>query len=250
MGRPKTISDADLIELINEYFYKVCNGNGSKLKLPAIAQYVVEHGYPDYQVTTLRRCKLARDHINALLANSDAAKVSLLVTYETLNVQAFLDSHRTRASLTQALTARDDYYCKIAETASELNSKYKNLSDENDALKFKLQELQEQIDCLKSDIQSANENCRTLQAEGKKLRKIINKYVYEGVSRIILEQEGIIPYTDSVVSSDAVDAFMISPATDIIDFASIQHQEIVEDKTVSKTCSESDVITQMLDPFK
>ena len=62
MARNKSIPDDRLIALIHSYFTIECKKDVTKLKFPDITAYITAHGYPDYQVTTLRRTQAAREY--------------------------------------------------------------------------------------------------------------------------------------------------------------------------------------------
>lgn len=248
MSRPKTAPDSEVISLINDYFYTECHGDGAKLKLPELAHYIAAHGYSDYRVTTLRRNRLAREHIDSLKNNCEATKLSFLMAYETLNIPVFLASHTSRASLIQALSARDDYYRQVAETAVELTSKYKELSDETKDLKTCVANMKAESEVLQHELQSSRDETRALQSENKRLRDILGKYVYEGIARVILEKEGIIPNIESVVSSVAVEKNVVTASTNIIEFASVCSDE--DPHAAEQQNYKSDVISKMMDPFK
>ena len=66
MARNKSIPDDRLIALIHSYFTIECKKDVTKLKFPDITAYITAHGYPDYQVTTLRRTQAAREYIESL----------------------------------------------------------------------------------------------------------------------------------------------------------------------------------------
>lgn len=66
MARNKSIPDDRLIALIHSYFTIECKKDVTKLKFPDITAYITAHGYPDYQVTTLRRTQAAREYTGLL----------------------------------------------------------------------------------------------------------------------------------------------------------------------------------------
>ena len=72
--------------------------------------------------------------------------------------------------------------------------------------------------------------------------------MYEGIARVILEKEGIIPNIESVVSSVAVEKNVVTASTNIIEFASVCSDE--DPHATGQQNYKSDVISKMMDPFK
>lgn len=253
MSRKKTVPDNDLIALIDNFYYHVCDGDGTKLKLPAIAQFIAKSGYPDYQVTTLRRNTIARDHIKTLKKNSSGEKISFLIVYNALNPNEFLKAHPSRASLVAALSERDAYYRKVAENAIEFHEQFKDVYDQCEDLKSKLfqateneKQLRSENDLLKQKLKDSNQMC-------KYYKDTIAQYVLPEVAKVILQEERIIGATDTDISEKAVSQNMFTASSNILQFPSFDC--IGSDPTEPEADvnaideSESDVIKGMLDPF-
>lgn len=116
MARKKYIDDDTLITLIDTYYLE--SGRSERaLQPPQITNYINANGYPKYQVTSLRRNEKAKEHIQELLAASKEKGASLLISYKTLDVQAFLDRNSTRQKMITALTELDTYYKSICDNA-------------------------------------------------------------------------------------------------------------------------------------
>ena len=126
MGRNKAIEDSVLIELIKEYWGKSCCGDQRKLKLTAITRYINENGYPDYAVESLRRNVNARAYIDVLARDSRDTEQRVVAAYKTIDIDVFLNTHKTRASLKQALTELDGYYRLVSEAAASVEKRYRD----------------------------------------------------------------------------------------------------------------------------
>lgn len=97
MARNKSIPDDRLIALIHSYFTIECKKDVTKLKFPDITAYITAHGYPDYQVTTLRRTQAAREYIESLKEAEEKTAEVNVAAYKTLDIDEFLENHQPRA---------------------------------------------------------------------------------------------------------------------------------------------------------
>lgn len=215
MARPKTISDEEAINLVNEYFAGPCAGIASKLKLPGIAEYIKEHGYSNYRVETLRRTPAVRRHIEYLQSTADAQSRVRLVAYQSLDIEALLDNNRTHAKLTRALTDIDMYYKSLADTAAEImkkdsekTRKIGELQNSIDVLTTQNTSLQEMVTALKKEM-------RALRAQNDALHTVVDKYVYPEMASLLLEESGYINLDTTYVDPEKAKEDIIDPSTPV-----------------------------------
>ena len=249
MGRPKTVDDETLISLIDQYFCEFCEG-GLQIKLPELAVYVAEHGYPNYKVTTLRRNALARKHIVSLQNNSKAAKRATLAAFQTLDINAFLDKHMSRASLVEALSARDQYYRTIAENAVQFNAEHKTISEEDASLKEQLESARQDLNRAKTELDNAKREVKSLKQKKNELQAVIEKYVCSDIAKTILIKEGIIPFSAGIVSSEVVDKNMITASTNVIELGANNIIEFPTGLQNGPSLDEDDVMKHLYDCFQ
>lgn len=251
MGRPRIVDDETLLTLIDQYYSEFCADGGRAISLPELAKHVAEHGYPDYKVTTLRRNQLARQHIEKLQQNSKEAKRAALVAYKTLDIKDFLDRHQSRASLMEALAARDQYYRTIANNAVLFNEEHRAIIGEKASL-------EEQLESTKAELRRIKSDCERLKAENqasqktiRDLRSIIETYVRADIAKSILAREGIIPSYDGIVQEDVIKSTMISLSTDV---HSLGAEKIIDIPSASMTDKSeddsSDIMKHMFDVFR
>ena len=246
MSRKKTIDDVKLIELIDKYYNEICIDSGKQIKLPEVATYVSSHGYPGYQVTTLRRNPVAREHIQQLQENSETAKLSTLVAFQTLDINEFLEKHKTRASLVAALSERDSYYQMIARNAVTFNQAYRTILDERDDLKEQVEKLtQDQRLWMKAQSKYVEEN-KNLKKQIVQLEKVIKHYVKAEVAKAIVENEGIASFPTHAVSAETVENETVSASTNIYSFSAIKSGQITGNDDNEK----HDVIQRLYDRFQ
>ena len=215
MPRPKTVDDETLISLIDQYFCEFCADGGRPIKLPELALYISQHGFPDYKVTTLRRNDLARKHIESLQNNSKAAKLATLAAYQTLDINALLDKHTSRASLAEALSVREQYYRTIAGNAVQFNTEYKVLSNENASLKEQLDATLHEVDRTCAELVAAKKEIKALRKKALDLQDVIDKYVISDIAKTIMVKEGIIPFSAGIVSGDVIEKNTIMASTNV-----------------------------------
>lgn len=215
MGKPKTIDDNRLLELISEYYKDVCNGNVYMLKLPRIAKYIASHGYPSYQVTTLRRNPAAREYIKSLLATKDSASVQDIVVYKPIDIEDFLNTNRTRSAQYTALSNLDSYYRTIADTSNALNQHCK-------ALEKKCRKLSNELDDANASIKTYAEDERNHRAVKKELvsrnellEDIVKNYVYPNIANELLRRDGDLVVEDTGINKEYLDKELVCPATNI-----------------------------------
>ena len=199
MARPKIISDQEAIKLVNEYLEGPCCGITCKLKLPDIAEYIKQRGYPEYRVETLRRSPAVRDYIESLRGTEEQPSQIELVSFQSLDINALLDNNRTRSALVKALTRIDVYYKTIADTANEILKKEKKRKKEFAELQKSLDRATSEQKELRKILTEQGEKIRKLSKENVALRKALDKYVYPEVVGTLLKKSGLtMPETEYV----------------------------------------------------
>ena len=228
MGRKRTIDDAKLLILIDEFFRTECMQGSKKIKLPRLTEYVQKNGFPSFRVETLRRNKVARDHIDEL--NKQISTPSdLIPVYKSLDVDAFLINNQSHSSLRAALSSLDTYYRKLFEYAVEIDKKYKDAQKRILSLESEVALLKDQEGPLKKRVFMA-------EAEQKRLKGIVNDYVYPNIANALLAKDGELVHTKTGIDSEKLSARTITSNTKI---------NRSEKKTVSNT-----VVLPLFDNFE
>lgn len=213
MARPKTISDEDAINLVNEYLAGPCNGDASQLKLPAITEYIKKKGYPDYRVETLRRAPAVRRHIESLRNASEVQGRVRLVAYQSLDIEALLDNNRTRTKLIRALTDIDMYYKSVADTAAEILKKDGEKTRQIDSLQSDVDNLIKENSSLQESADKLKKELRALKEQNKALHTVVEKYVYPEMARCLLEESGYVKLDTQYVDPEKAKADTIDAST-------------------------------------
>lgn len=213
MGRNKAIEDSVLIELIKEYWGKNCCGDQRKLKLTAITRYINENGYPDYAVESLRRNENARAYIDVLARDSRDTAQRVVAAYKTIDIDVFLDTHKTRASLKQALTELDGYYSLVSEAAAAVEKRYRNLEKEYAALLQEVKNLSDENLRLSQLEEPMKAEIKSLKEEKRALQSVVNDYVYPDIANELLVRMGVLTNVDSVIKVSGLDEMLITGDT-------------------------------------
>lgn len=215
MGRSKVIENNDLIELIKKFYIEECKGNAKKLKLPLITKYVLQNGYPNYKVESLRRNEVARNYIDSLKKIEEGKTLCILATYKTLDIESFLDTNKTRESLKKSLTILDSYYRTVAGTATEINKKYKDLEQKYEEASEKLNKAREDIEVLTHDISSLKVKNKSLRSDNNVLKGIVDDYIYPDIANELLIKDGVLSNADTSVDTYKLQKNLLSADTKI-----------------------------------
>lgn len=215
MGRKKTVADQTLLSLIQRYYVEICNGNPRKLKLPAIAEYVANNGYPQYRVESLRRNKNARTYIESLKQTDSEKSIKLQAAYKTLDIDSFLECNRTTAALKNALASLDRYYWEIAESATEIGKRYQNLMKQFEETQEELKQTKEEIAALQETKKALQQRVRDLELSRETLRHIVGDYVYPDIANELLAEDGDLMNGNTIVDRERLNALLITGETTV-----------------------------------
>lgn len=216
MGRKRTIDDAKLLILIDEFFRTECMQGSKKIKLPRLTEYIQKNGFPSFRVETLRRNKIARERIDELNQRVSSPFAPIPV-YKSLDIDAFLSNNRTQTSLKSALTSLDTYYRGIfeyAESVRERNTTLERLNKRNLEL---LENQSEDLSRLTQQIHILEKRVSAAEAEQKRLRGIVNDYVYPDIANALLAEDGDLVQTETNIVPEKLSAKIITSET-VIEF--------------------------------
>lgn len=209
MSRSKAISTDELLRLANEY---VLDNPGSKIRIPEFGTYIRNKGY-NVQDHTLRRNKEFRQFTEIINNNSDEQIYANLVTYKTLDVDAFLFRNKTVSQLKEALIIRDRYYSEVASAGAKAINERKALEAELAETKEKLNAAENKLLTVQAKADKAE--ISKLKDAVQSLRKMLESYVYPAVANTLLKEAGLLEAVDSIVSDEVVEAKLVQASSDI-----------------------------------
>lgn len=216
MGRKAKIDDATLLNLLDQFFIGVCNKDISKLKIPEFAEFVRQNGYEDVQDYLVRRNKAVREHIEQLKADADTAYQNRAVVFRNLDVDLFLSKNTSPVALKKALTERDNYYQQVTESAAYCIGKYNELNEQIEKISSEKASLQSENTFYVAENKQLKSKLRDSQEEIKKLRSLIDTYVYPEIANELLKKDGLLKTTADIVSAEAVADNIITSDDDIV----------------------------------
>ena len=222
MGRKLIIETDKLINLIDKYIIEECGGTPSKLKIPALADYVRRNGYPNLNDNIIRRNDEARKYINSLKETEEIKFNNIAITYHTLNVDKFLETNSSKNSLKTALVERDNYYRNIAMATTfykDLSSKHEKKIAELETI---IKELQLKLDTTYlqqlntlDKVDTIKKSSKELEIENKLLHDIIDTYVYPEIANELLKKSGLLKNTGNFIDVKKLEKEIVSPSTKI-----------------------------------
>lgn len=232
MSRNKTIEDNMLLNLIQQFYNEECKGNSKELKLPKIAEYIAQNGYPSYNVTTLRRNQVARKYIDSLKEISTENN-HLVIAYKTIDVEEFIRTNRTPSALKRELINLDAYYKSIVDSSLAISEKNKLLASKLQKKESSLASAQDEIKSLKNALATLKEENNTLKTKNKKLVDIVQEYVYEDIANELLSQDGELINANTHIDLRNLEKNLITSST-TISIPQEKHNDIKSKSNVIK----------------
>lgn len=215
MARPKLIEETKALELVRRYFEDVCQGNSKRLKTSEIVTYIQNNGYPEYNAVALRRSKEIRKLIEDLKLMSENDSYVTVVAYQSLDANEFIKKYRSIDSLIKALTERDAYYKRIADSAVDISKRYEALAQKYESEKAKSAELEAELSSLKEQTAEYRKIISQIKKDFQMYKSLVDTYVYPEMANELLVKEGAIKKTANIVDSDAAEADLIHFDTNI-----------------------------------
>lgn len=214
MPRKKTYDTKEIISLLGEY--RVANP-GMKITIPKFGTYLRSKGYM-VEDHTLRRDDNFKRYLVDMNVNVETEVLNELVTYKTLDVDAFLQKNNSKSKLRDALLMRDQYYATIASKATQAIKKKQKLQADIADLENQISALNSKIEQLKTKIKNSRSDTTELKKKNETiihLKDILDDYVYPDVANAILKKDGILEVVNNVISDDVIQKKTIQANTPI-----------------------------------
>lgn len=212
MARNKSFDEEVLIKLLDEYRSQHYN---KTIKIPEFGKYVREQGY-DIQDYTIRRDARFREYLEKTNEEQEENVYNDLVTYQTIDVEAFIRNNGTKEKMKAALINRDTYFANIANKAIKAIDKKRKAEAELEKAKKKIEELEEKLE--KVQVKTDNKKLKEKDEIIKKLKGILSEYIYPDVANAFLEKEGILDVVNEIVSGEQLENVTMDVNTNINKF--------------------------------
>lgn len=212
MARNKSIDSEELIRLLEEYRSEHYN---KMIKIPDFGAYIRGRGY-DVQDYTIRRDNKFREYLEKVNKEKEEELYNDLVTYQTIDAEAFIKTNGTRDKMKKALENRDAYYAKIAVNAMKAIEDKRKAQAELDKTKKEIEELEGRLNKVQAKMD--DEKLREKDEIIRKLKGILTEYIYPDVANAFLEKEGILDVVNEIVSGEQLKNVTMDADTNINKF--------------------------------
>jgi hypothetical protein len=199
MARPKKVSTADMLRILESYLEK--HGDVSKLKCSNLEQYAATLGI-NVKAYDFRRDEAVRQRIDELIDNTANDRISAL-TYKNLDADAFITNHPTRATLKAALLELDSNWRRVYERSVAVAAENTALISENNLKKRAIKELTEEITATQDEMKSLRHTASEQQSEIRYLKSVLESRLYPALADELLRCEGVLTQVDTEVSPEA-----------------------------------------------
>lgn len=209
MSKIKTIKSEELIKLLDEYRL---DNPGMKLTIPKFGAYIRNKGFdiPDY---TIRRDQSFREYLDNVNKDSEEDVYNDVVTYKTIDTEAFLTKNNSKSKLKEALDMRDRYYANIAARAAESIKARKTAEEKAKQLEERVAELEDQL--VNAQAKADNADIQKKDMAIAKLKAILDSYIYPDAANALLKKDGILEVINSVIADEVMDEKTIHADTEI-----------------------------------
>lgn len=197
MARAKSITTETLIELLTEYLAET--PPKKKIKIPEFGKYIRFRGY-EVEDYTIRRNKEFIQYVETVKVSREEVLYQELAAFQTLDVDAFLNKNGTRAKLKEALMQRDRYYAAMAENAAKLIQDKKHMEEQMKKSEERAAALEAAME--KMQVKANNAKLKERDETIRKLRKILESYIYPDAANALLAKEGILEVASTVIPEE------------------------------------------------
>ena len=194
MSKQPIISDVQLVEGAEKFFYEECEGNLKKFTNLKLAEYLSANYGLDIKEHHINRRDVLKEFVSNIKRNKTKIKMTQNIVYKTLNVDEFLYKNNTSTKLRKALLDLDMKYEAISKAANEsihkeveLNSKINTLMKENAQLKDKIKLLETENDKLKEHRNNYVTENIGLKETVQYLKSLFEEMVYPEVAESLLK---------------------------------------------------------------
>lgn len=219
MARKVKIDSNTLISLIDQFYAEKCDGDAGQLKTHQIGEYVRSKGY-DVADYLIRRNEEVKSYIKKLKENTEEIYIHTVVVYRDIDMDAFLMKNNTKEKLKKALKERENYYREVTNSASYSFKENKRLEQQVKELKKQIIELEQELKTAVSKNADIGSDNRNYKIENRKLREIIDTYVYPEIANKLLEHHGLLKNSARIVNPEVIENEMVTAETDVTEIKS------------------------------
>lgn len=214
MARKTKIDTDTLLSLVGQFYAEKCDNDASKLKIPAIGEYIRSLGY-DVADYLIRRNQSVKEYISNLKDNSENFYISSVSVYRDIDIRAFLEKNNTPDKLMKAIKERENYYRELTNSAAYSFQENKKMKLKISDMEKRIRELESACENYQVKLKEISTKYKDLQEENKSFRDIVDTYVYPEIANELLKKQGLLKNTAEMVSMDKIEETIISSDTDV-----------------------------------
>lgn len=219
MARKVKINSNTLISLIDQYYAEKCDYDVGQLKIPKIGEYVRSKGY-DVADYLIRRNEEVKSYIKKLKESIEEIYMHTVVVYRDIDMDAFLMKNNTKEKLKKVLKDRENYYREVTNSASYSFKENKSLKQQVKELKKQIIELEQELKTAVSKSADISSDNRKYKVDNRKLREIIDTYVYPEIANKLLEKQGLLKNSARIVNPEVIENELVTAETDVTEIKS------------------------------
>lgn len=202
MARPRKLSDADMIKIVDSFYES--NGDPSMLKCSFLEEYAISVGV-GVKAYDFRRSKAVRVRMDELKNLSSLSSDTGTISYRNLDVDAFLNRNHTTTMLRNSLLELDEAWRRIYEKAVALSQKNESLLAEIFSKNNEIKKLVLEKEAAEMEIKELGASSNKLLLENRYLKKMIKQYLYPAIANEILLKENVLEKVDTEVTPLAME---------------------------------------------
>ena len=206
MGKKKLISDEQVLEHFEAYYFGPCDGLPERFSIPQFGKYIRQQpGFENIADYLLRRCDALKKRIAEVSGIEGEERQIRIAAFRTLDVDEFLSKYTSLKPLRKALIDRDQYYKQVCASAGYYIRKY-------DAQCSSLEEAQR----IAREKETELKNRRLLaEKRSRKLEEYINTYVNPGIADSLLVKDRELRNVVTVVDAGKLDSHLINAGVNV-----------------------------------
>jgi len=188
MARPRKMTTDMMLEIVDDFFDNIADGNAAMLKCSLIAEYAVKLGH-SVAAYDFRRNIQVRNRMEELKNTDGIFNSSKPMVYKNLNIAEFLSNNSNTEKLKKALIELDIYWNGIFEYANKIIARNKELEKNKKILNTNANNLIAENKTLTVKCKKLSDDKKQLMLENRYLKKMLKENLYPTLANEILRSD-------------------------------------------------------------
>ena len=209
MGRPKLISDEELIKSFDTYYIEALRGNMNYFKFPGLETYLRKQNHEGITARLLRRNEALRAHMEELKVTAETEDNPVLV-FKDIDVDTVIRKSSSVGYLRKFLSDLNKHYKNVYVCAQMVYHENQKLKKQVKSLKEEKSDLAKIHETVKESKKDDISEISALREDNRKLLDIINTYVYPEIANAMLKERGLLNGGSDIVDTDILSENIIT----------------------------------------